>query len=304
MTDEEKFSFDLEGYLVVKDVLTQDEMKPLNAVADRFASENGDPGTSTISRVSQWSPGFQALMDHHKIVPYLVELLGPKFRIDHDYCIFMKKGAERGGLHGGETDTEADHWYNYRDGVMRNGLTVVTYFLSPAGPGDGGFACIPGSHKSNFVDRLPRDVRKFERDAHYVVQPEATPATHSSSRRPLSTGRSHGRPITIAGPCYTNTAPDTPPGPRDTTTPVNTPASQISSGDSWRLRRSGDDRIPLRRETAFTTHHRQTDPTDDNSRSIRSRVLRTRYQQEIQQCPRTNPVRCLSTENGSNPTAP
>ena len=173
MTDEEKFTFDLEGYLVVKDVLTPDEMKSLNAVANRFTSENSDPGTSTISRVSQWSPEFQALMDHHKIVPYLVELLGPKFRIDHDYCIFMKKGAERGGLHGGETDREADHWYKYRDGVMRNGLTVVTYFLSPAGPGDGGFACIPGSHKSNFIDRLPRDVRRFERDVHYVVQPEA-----------------------------------------------------------------------------------------------------------------------------------
>ena len=175
MTDEEKFSFDLEGFLVVRNVLDAADLTQLNKIADRFASEDGDlvRGTSTISRVSQWGPEFQTLMDHDKIVPYLVELLGPKFRIDHDYCIFMKKGAERGGLHGGETDTEADHWYRYRDGVMRNGLTVVTYFLSPAGPGDGGFACIPGSHKSNFVDRLPRDVRRFERDAHYVVQPEA-----------------------------------------------------------------------------------------------------------------------------------
>ncbi len=173
MTDEEKFSFDLEGYLIVRNVLTAGDVHRLNAVADRIASERVDSGTSTIGRVSQWGPEFQALMDHEKIVPYLVELLGPKFRIDHDYCIFMKKGAARGGLHGGETDTEADHWYKYRDGVMRNGLTVVTYFLSPAGHGDGGFTCIPGSHKSKFVDRLPRDVRRFERDAHYVIQPEA-----------------------------------------------------------------------------------------------------------------------------------
>ena len=173
MTDEEKFSFDLEGFLVVRNVLDAADLTQLNKVADRNASDGGDSGTSMTSRVSKWGPEFQSLMDHEKIVPYLVELLGPKFRIDHDYCIFMKKGAERGGLHGGETETEADHWYKYRDGVMRNGLTVVTYFLSPAGPGDGGFACIPGSHKSNFIDRLPRDVRKFERDAPYVVQPEA-----------------------------------------------------------------------------------------------------------------------------------
>ena len=172
MTDEEKFSFDLEGYLVVRNVLDAGDLKRLNAAAEQAVPDWGDSGISTAGRVSQWGPEFQALMDHDTIVPYLVELLGPKFRIDHDYCIFMKRGATRGGLHGGEKDSEADHWYKYRDGVMRNGLTVVTYFLSPARAGDGGFACIPGSHKSNFVDRVPRDVRRFERDAHYVVQPE------------------------------------------------------------------------------------------------------------------------------------
>ena len=58
--------------------------------------------------------------------------------------------------------------------MMRNGLTVVTFFLSHANSGDGGFTCIPGSHKSNFVSSLPSDVRKFERDAHYVFQPEVS----------------------------------------------------------------------------------------------------------------------------------
>jgi len=37
--------------------------------------------------------------------------------------------------------------------------------------GAGGFACIPGSHKSNYLRELPSDVRHFERPAHYVVQP-------------------------------------------------------------------------------------------------------------------------------------
>ncbi len=54
---------------------------------------------------------------------------------------------------------------------MRNGLTVVTFFLTHANVGDGGFACIPGSHKSNFVDNVPADVRMFERRPHYVTQP-------------------------------------------------------------------------------------------------------------------------------------
>ncbi len=173
MTSEEKFTFDLEGYLVVKNVLTPDEVADMNATADEvFPPGEEDTGYRRDSPISRWSPAFQVLIDHPKIVPYMVELLGPKFRIDHDYCIFMTRGGKGGNLHGGETDRAADHWYKYKDGVMRNGLTVVTYFLTPAKTGDGGFCCVPGSHKSNFVASLPPDVRTFERPAHYVVQPE------------------------------------------------------------------------------------------------------------------------------------
>jgi ectoine hydroxylase-related dioxygenase (phytanoyl-CoA dioxygenase family) len=82
----------------------------------------------------------------------------------------MHEGDKGGGLHGGEGH-EGDHWYKYRDGVMRNGLCVVTYFLTPAAEGDGGFACIPGTHKSHFNASIPPEVRRFERPAHYVVQP-------------------------------------------------------------------------------------------------------------------------------------
>ena len=171
MTPEEKFMFDLEGYIVIKNVLTPAEVAELNALADQIFTAKKDQADRRTSQVSRWGAPAQALIDHPNMVPYLLELLGPKFRIDHDYCIFMTKGGRAGGLHGGEGDREADHWYKYRDGVMRNGLTVVTFFLTQANVGDGGFACIPGSHKSNFVDNVPANVRMFERRPHYVVQP-------------------------------------------------------------------------------------------------------------------------------------
>jgi hypothetical protein len=173
MTPEEMFMFDVEGYLLLRNVLTPDEIAAMNAIADRaFAPRDGDTGYRVGHRFTLWGLPFQRLFDHPKIVLYLIDILGPKFRIDHDYCIFMRKGDRRGQLHGGWSDREPDHWYVCRDGVMRSGLTVVTYFLTPAKAGDGGFACIPGSHKSNFASFLPKDVRLFERPAHYVVQPE------------------------------------------------------------------------------------------------------------------------------------
>ena len=169
MTPEEKFLFDLHGYLIIKNVLSAEEVLALNALADE-KYPNVDGSFDRRTRVSTWSRDTQALIDHPRILPYLTTLIDTKFRLDHDYCIFMTSGAPGATLHGGEGH-EGDHWYKYRDGEMRNGLCVVTYFLTPAAHGDGGFACIPGTHKSNFLDSIPRDVLRLEREAPYVVQP-------------------------------------------------------------------------------------------------------------------------------------
>ena len=88
MTPEERFMFDLEGYLVIKNVLTSEEVKRLNEVADAtFVRDYDDPGKDSkgrvgrrqVGRVSAWSPETQALIDHPRILPYLIELLGPGF---------------------------------------------------------------------------------------------------------------------------------------------------------------------------------------------------------------------------------
>ena len=172
MTAEEKFLFDLEGYLIVKQVLTAGEVAALRTIADqKFPVVIDGPKWSRVFGASSWGPPYQALIDHPKIVPYLIELVGPKFRLDHDYCVLMTKGGRDQDLHGGATTNNPDHWYAYRDGVIRCGLTVVTFFLTHANAGDGGFCCVPGTHKSNFVANLPPDVRNYNRMPHYVVQP-------------------------------------------------------------------------------------------------------------------------------------
>jgi hypothetical protein len=178
MTPEEQFTFDLEGYLVVRGALSSDEVQHLNGLADEiWPGDFDEKGFRSTGAVSKWGPDFLNLIDHPAIVPYLLGLLGPKFRIDHDYCIFMREAginAGDGNLHGGPQGgrhLEADHWYTHQNGTMRNGLMVFTYCLSDAKAGDGGFACVPGSHKSNFVANMPDKVRSFEEPAHYVSQP-------------------------------------------------------------------------------------------------------------------------------------
>lgn len=167
MTPEEKFVFDLEGYFVIKGVLDAAEVAEMNA----FVADGRPEGPPSL-----WGEPFKKLIDHSKVMPYLLELIGPYVRLDHDYAIFMDQGQSRGRLHGGEDGgrpggAEGDHWYKYWDGVMRNGLCVMSYMLADAAEGDGGFACVPGSHKSRFLGEIPAAVRSFETPAHYVVQP-------------------------------------------------------------------------------------------------------------------------------------
>lgn len=179
MTPEEKFIFDLQGYIVIQNVLSQEEVDILNEIADEKLKDQEEinDGLKIPRRVSLWGKPYQNLFDHPNITSYLNELLGPRFRADHDYAIFMRNGAHKGNLHGGDSGAfsgrAGDHWYKYRDGVMRNGLTVVVYFLAPVRKGDGGFCCVPGSHKSNFGANLPEDVRTFNRVPHYIAQPAA-----------------------------------------------------------------------------------------------------------------------------------
>ena len=110
MTGEEKFQVDLEGYLVIKNVLTEDEVAEMNEIIDN-GNRQGPP--------SLWGEPFKRLIDHPKILPYLIELLGPHVRLDHDYSLFMEKGQGRGGLHGGEDGGRAGGHVGDRQAPVR-----------------------------------------------------------------------------------------------------------------------------------------------------------------------------------------
>ena len=46
----------------------------------------------------------------------------------------------------------------------------MAWALSDAGPGKGGFCCIPGSHKSNY--RLPQQISENFEESPYVINPD------------------------------------------------------------------------------------------------------------------------------------
>jgi hypothetical protein len=180
VNDEERYLFDLMGYLVVDDVLTAAELRELNALIDgrdvwatyeREVAAGSQPARAYnyhVGPLHRWEDPFRRLIAHPRIVPYLTEMIGPGFRYDHGYAIFMKKGGEQHRLHGGGTPYEPEECYHWQNGRMYNGLVVVSFALGDVGPGDGGFAAMPGSHKSNLP--CPEQIKTFERVGPWLQQ--------------------------------------------------------------------------------------------------------------------------------------
>lgn len=159
LSAQERYFFDVNGYLVIDGALTGKEARRLNDVIT--ARLPATPGTSIDSQRFDagfllWDQGFRDLLDHPVVLPRLRDLVGDFLRIDHAYGIVMAPGTSGLGLHGGGTPFDPSQYYVHRAGRMYNGLTTVTWSLVDAGAGLGGFGCIPGSHKA--AEPLPAGV--------------------------------------------------------------------------------------------------------------------------------------------------
>ena len=176
-----QYLFDLEGYVVLNDVLSRIEVADLNRLIDeqglpepgldtegaRFGSGGAGPvGPGFL----EWGLPFVELLDHPAVMPVLRIILGDAFRIDHLYGIYMRPGTERLQLHGGAVPYDPTEYFHFRDGTMHNGLVVVSWNLVDTGPRRGGFLCIPGSHKSNYA--IPEEIMSAHDASEVVVVPE------------------------------------------------------------------------------------------------------------------------------------
>lgn len=174
MNEQETYFFDLRGYLVVKRALTPEQVEALNALTDEklVEAEATEKVSHRFGRVLEWGAELRATIANPRVTPYLYALLGGRPRLDHDYLdVILQPGLGPIGatLHGGGTPFDHGQFYRFSEGRLHNGLTVVAYALKDCKPGDGGFACVPGSHKANLP--LPREWANMAEGLAEVVQP-------------------------------------------------------------------------------------------------------------------------------------
>ncbi|CAE7771416.1 CATSPER1 [Symbiodinium sp. CCMP2456] len=179
MSDEEKFFFDLNGFLHVRGALSKDLIDRMNQAITAHSSEikeredgdlrntrsgsalsgDGHTGRRDLGGMLGWPKPhcqpFREVLAHPNLLPYLVELCGSGYRMDHlPLVITSQKGSEGFHLHGGPLTQDGGFnptlQYRCVNGQFYNSLLGMSVQLVDHGPGDGGFCVIRGSHKSNF----------------------------------------------------------------------------------------------------------------------------------------------------------
>lgn len=175
MNYEERYLFDLNGYVVLRGAVPPAMLASVNELFDGIRDTlptwhqvhtgfpstakftNADPSTGPLDvftkELLDWGDAIRQLAVLPPVRSYLTELLGDAYRLDHCYAIMMRPDHPHAGvqnLHNGGKPFEPAFRYGVCDGKFDLGLVTVTFPLVNEVGGDGGFCCVPGSHKSNY----------------------------------------------------------------------------------------------------------------------------------------------------------
>ena len=158
LTDLERYSFDLNGFLVRRNVLSIGEVRRLHIEIDALHLPPPSDGimSQRFSGLIEAGGLLRDLVDDDAVLDVARELCGPAVRLDHAYGIVMAPGTAGLGLHGGGASFDPAQYYAFHGGRINTGLIAVQWAVSDHAPGEGGFCCIPGSHKANYP--LPHGV--------------------------------------------------------------------------------------------------------------------------------------------------
>ncbi len=181
-----RYLYELQGYLVIEDVLSPAQVERLNELLDEHLPPIPDDWRERAKQAPRGiydyyrfgvaggsyasGPGFldfgQAfvdLIDHPRTMEILRFQLGDAFRLDRIFGMRMREGFPSGRLHSdygaSEPFTGAEPGKLYKQPAYQalHGFAVAAFNLTDAGPETGGLCCIPGSHNAQIT--LPKTIR-------------------------------------------------------------------------------------------------------------------------------------------------
>ena len=169
-TELEKYLFDLNGYIKIKNAISKKELDACNKIINNLKSlKNGEwngyvhghnyGGKEGLNLQQIYEAGkpFEKLIDHSSWINHMLEFVGGKSTFDHQHGpLFIDENfanirgpGEAIGIHSGNPEGIQRNHYRYQDGKFHCSQVNILIALNDIGPGDGGTIVIPSSHKSN-----------------------------------------------------------------------------------------------------------------------------------------------------------
>ena len=167
LTSAQRMHFDIYGFVVLENVLTDDEVARMKAALYRLKGEANLDGKRVYARnrsehhvlfgnLVAYDPALLAYAAHPRLVPLVEEVVGGSVRLEETEAIINRRdpkvaaaelyerrynptGFHRGTQHG---------WGTYIEQSRYHCIFVKTLaYLTDVGPDDGGTCVIPGSHR-------------------------------------------------------------------------------------------------------------------------------------------------------------
>jgi hypothetical protein len=171
LTPAQRFHFDAYGYVVLERVLSSNEVEAMREALYRLRADrervakgiyvNHESDFSIhLGNVVVYDPALTHYAVHPKLIPLVEEVVGGSVRLEESEAIINRrdpnadvaslrdKGIVPLGFHTGTRHG----WGTYLEREKFHCLFVKTLaYLTDVGPGDGGTAVIPGSHRMGWV---------------------------------------------------------------------------------------------------------------------------------------------------------
>ncbi|GMV80903.1 MAG: hypothetical protein AMXMBFR7_20870 [Planctomycetota bacterium] len=173
VSDEERFLFDLQGYIVLRGVLSPEEIARYLGAVRRLEGLRYDererlkhtiggktaqptldekPGHKRLNGLLRLDLCFDELIDHPAVFPRVrafMELCrhSAEPQLVNTWSIAKAQGHDHNGWHRGITPD----LYGHRAGKLGSRMLNTIWFLTDNGPDDGCVIAVPGSHK-NHID--------------------------------------------------------------------------------------------------------------------------------------------------------
>lgn len=158
------YEFDLNGYLVLKNIIPRNVIKKANKILEKLEFSKADSLPSNVFFGKEYNKKdiyISNILEAHKIFekfayPRIILLLLKRytanfFRLNHTVAMIKKAKGTYTYLHMGNIPNHPKVFYFVKNGKIFSNVTKVVFPLCNNTELNGGFAAIPGSHKSNFL---------------------------------------------------------------------------------------------------------------------------------------------------------